>query len=263
MKIPSPESTKITLSIVSHGQIELICNLLKDLQKFDLRDSSITLTINIQEDLSELKSFENLPISIIRNEQPKGFGDNHNFAFESTTCDFFAIVNPDIRLDSYNANLLLAPFHALNVGAVAPVILSPTGQVEDSARRFPSVRRLIRRAVLGKREPDYSWDTRPIDVDWSAGMFVVYRAEAFRDIGGFDPRYFMYMEDADICLRLKRAGWRTVLQPACSVVHDARRASRRSLRHLRWHLASAFRFLFFPIRKVPPGEPLRRHQRGQ
>lgn len=263
MKAPSTESTQIALSIVSHGQIGMICNLLEDLRKFDLSGTSIVLTINIPEDLSALKPFENLPISFINNEKPKGFGDNHNCAFESTICDFFTIVNPDIRLDAYNMTSLLAPFHAPDVGAVAPVILSPAGHIEDSARRFPSVSRLINRTVLGKREPDYGWDTHPIDVDWSAGMFVVYRAEAFRAIGGFDPRYFMYMEDADICLRLKRAGWRTVLQPACSVVHDARRASRRSLRHLRWHLASAFRLLFFPIRQVPPGEPVRRHQRGQ
>ena len=244
-------NAKMVLSIVSHGQLTLICDLLRDLQKFELFETSIILTINIQEELSALEEFRNLPITIIQNNHPKGFGDNHNSAFESTVCDFFTIVNPDIRLDAYNTNLLLAPFRALDVGAVAPVILSPEGQIEDSARRFPSVPRLIRRTVLGKREPDYSWDNRPIDVDWSAGMFVVYRAEAFRAIGGFDPRYFMYMEDADICLRLKRAGWRTVLQPACSVVHDARRASRRSLRHLRWHVASAFRFLFLPTRKLP------------
>ena len=251
MKFPSTESTRVALSIVSHGQIGLIYNLLKDLRKFDLSSTSVVLTINIPEDLSALNTFSDLPILLIQNKQPKGFGENHNAAFESTSCEFFTIVNPDIRMDSYNTTVLLNPFHAADVGAVAPVILSPAGHIEDSVRRFPSVPRLIKRTVFGKREPDYAWDKKPIEVDWSAGMFVVYRAEAFKAIGGFDPRYFMYMEDADICLRLRRAGWRTVLQPACSVVHDARRASLRSFRHLRWHLASAFRFLFLPARKTP------------
>jgi N-acetylglucosaminyl-diphospho-decaprenol L-rhamnosyltransferase len=222
--------------------------LLTDLKTFDLSHTEVILTINIPEDEIFISDFKELPLTIIRNKAPKGFGENHNFAFESTKCDFFTIINPDIRLIEFNRVALLAPFCDSGVGATAPLVLSPAGHTEDSARRFPTLARLIMRTAFGKREPDYAWSDKPIDVDWVAGMFVVYRSAAFESIGGFDSRYFMYMEDADICLRLKRAGWRTVLQPACSVVHDARRASRRSLRHLRWHLASAFRFLFLPTR---------------
>lgn len=154
-------------------------------------------------------------------------------------------------MDAYNTTLLLNPFHAANVGAVVPVILSPAGHIENSVRRFPSAPRLIKRTLFGKRAPDYAWEKALLDVDWVAGMFVVYRSAAFKTICGFDSRYFMYMEDADICLRLKRAGWRTFLQPTCSVVHDARRASHRSFRHLSWHVSSAFRFLFLSTRKTP------------
>jgi hypothetical protein len=246
-KLPSL-SSRIVLSIVSHGQIPLIVSLLADLQKLDLRDTSIALTINVPEDLFPLQQFESLPIALIENERPKGFGENHNSAFALTECEFFAVVNPDIRLEAYDLTALVAPFECTDVGAVAPVVLSPAGEVEDSVRHFPTLMSLFRRTVLRERAPNYIWGGAPIDVDWAAGMFVVYRSIAFSKIQGFDARYFMYMEDADICLRLKKAGWRTVLQPACTVVHDARRASRRSFRHLRWHLASAFRFLFLPTR---------------
>jgi N-acetylglucosaminyl-diphospho-decaprenol L-rhamnosyltransferase len=242
---------KLVISIVSHGQLALICDLLRDLQNLEIFENSIILTINIPEDLSALECFQDLPISIIQNEHPKGFGENHNTAFLASECDFFTIVNPDIRLKEFDRATLLAPFFDPDVGAVAPVVLSPAGHTEDSARRFPSLARLIKRTVFGRREPDYAKRDDPMYVDWVAGMFVTYRSTAFERVGGFDTRYFMYMEDADICLRLQRAGWRTVLQPACSVVHDAQRASRRSIRHLRWHLASAFRFLFLPTRKVP------------
>jgi N-acetylglucosaminyl-diphospho-decaprenol L-rhamnosyltransferase len=149
-------------------------------------------------------------------------------------------------MDAYNTTLLLNPFHAANVGAVVPVIFSPAGHIENSVRRFPSVPRLIKRTLFGKRALDYAWEKALLEVDWSAGMFVDYRGAAFKAIEGFDPRYFKYVEGADICLRLKRAGWRTVLQPTCSVVHDARRASHRSFRHLSWNVSSAFRFLFLP-----------------
>lgn len=241
--------------------MDIVQCLLTDLKKVDLSHTEVILTINIPEDESPISEFKELPLTIIRNNKPKGFGENHNFAFESTKCDFFMIVNPDIRLIEFNRVALLAPFDDSGVGATAPLVLSPAGHIEDSARRFPSLARLTKRSVFRKREPDYEWSGSPIDVDWVAGMFVVYRSAAFKTIGGFDPSYFMYMEDADICLRLKKAGWRTVLQPDCSVSHDARRASRRSFRHLRWHISSAFRFLFLPTRQVPPGEPVRRQQR--
>lgn len=241
---------RIVLSIVSHGQLNLILHLLRDLQELEIFEYPIILTINIEEDLSVLEEFRNLPITIIQNDDPKGFGENHNSAFDASECDVFVIVNPDIRLNEFKTSLFLSPFHDPSVGAVAPLVLSPSGHTEDNARRFPSLISLIKRNFLGKRESDYVRYDKPIDVDWVAGMFVAYRSAAFENIGGFDPGYFMYMEDADICLRLQRAGWRTVLQPACSVVHDARRASRRSLRHLRWHLASTFRFLFLPTRSL-------------
>ncbi len=239
---------RVVLSIVSHGQLALICNLLQDLQRVELAETSIVLTINIPEDLAALEQFKGMPILLLQNARAKGFGENHNAAFAACACDFFVVVNPDIRLSAFSAEALLTLFDDPSIGAVAPAVLSPLGHPEDSARRFPSLSRLIKRTVFGRRDSDYIYGSSPVDVDWVAGMFVAYRAVAFDRIGGFDPRYFMYMEDADICLRLKKAGWRTVLQPACTVVHDARRASRRSFRHLRWHLASAFRFLFLPTR---------------
>jgi hypothetical protein len=62
-------------------------------------------------------------------------------------------------------------------------------------------------------------------------------------VGGFDERFYMYYEDVDICRRLWGQGWSIVLQPAAVVIHDAQRASHRRLRHMRWHAASALRYL--------------------
>lgn len=233
----------VVLSIVSHGQLRLIRNLLSDIRRLDLLNLTIVLTINIPEDESCLAEFSDLPLSIIRNSQVKGFGENHNQAFESAECAYFVIVNPDIRLDGFSMDIMLAPFASPTVGAVAPRVLSSDGSLEDSVRRYPTVGRLLKRVILRRREADYRVSNQLLQVDWAAGMFVAFRPAAFEAVGGFDARYFMYMEDADVCRRLKLNGWQTVLQPATSVIHDAQRASRKSLRHLRWHLASAIRFL--------------------
>ena len=232
----------LTLSIVSHGQAALIQSLLDDLTGLALSGIEVIITINIPEDETP---FQNLPFScrILRNEIPKGFGANHNDAFDQSAGQFFVVVNPDIRLPSLDIAKLLDLMEDPKVGAVAPVVLNSTGGVEDSVRHFPTVIGLAKRVLLGHRVPGYKFDNKPIDVDWTAGMFVVFRRESYQAVSGFDrQRFFMYFEDVDICRRLKEKGWRVVLQPAVSVIHDAQRASHRSIKHMRWHLTSAFRY---------------------
>ena len=233
---------RVTFSIVSHGQSGLIRPLLDDLRKLTQVNFEVLITVNIPEDES---AFQNLPFpsKIIRNTAPQGFGANHNGAFEQSSEQFFVVVNPDIRLPSLDISKLLDLMQDRKVGVVAPVVLNSAGGLEDSVRPFPTVLSLARRILLGHRAPCYKFDSEPIDVDWAAGMFLVFRRESYQAVRGFDhKRYFMYMEDVDICLRLKEKGWRRVLQPAVSVIHDAQRASRRSLKHMRWHLTSALRY---------------------
>ena len=91
--------------------------------------------------------------------------------------------------------------------------------------------------------PDYPVDQGPIEVDWVAGMFMLFRSEDFREVGGFDERFFLYYEDVDICRRLLSRGQRCVFQPDASVIHHARRASRRDLRLMGIHASSAARYL--------------------
>jgi N-acetylglucosaminyl-diphospho-decaprenol L-rhamnosyltransferase len=233
----------VSLSVVSHGQAHLIKRLLADLARLQVQNIEIVITVNLPEDETPYHGHP-FPVHVIRNAHPKGFGANHNAAFKQCRGQFFAVVNPDIRISSLDMSALLRCFERLDVGAVAPVVLSGAGAVEDSVRRFPSISRLARRVLLRRRGPDYRWEQAPIEVDWAAGMFVLFRPAAFKTLGGFDDRrFFMYFEDVDICARLWRRGWSVVLQPQVSVIHDAQRASHRSMKHLRWHLTSAARYL--------------------
>lgn len=233
---------ELSLSIVSHGQARLIAPLLDDLRRLALPGIEVLITINLPEDETPFQDLP-FPSRIIRNPAPKGFGANHNAAFEQSRGRFFVVVNPDIRLPSLDVQQLLAVFADPQVGAVAPVVLNGAGGIEDSVRRFPTIASLMRRVLLKQRVPGYQWGHDPISVDWTAGMFVVFRREAYAAVGGFDHlRFFMYFEDVDICRRLRRAGWQIILQPAISLIHDAQRASHRSWKHLRWHLTSAARY---------------------
>lgn len=241
--IISVSNLNISFSIVSHGQARLIAPLLNDLAKLPQKTFEVIITINIPED-EKLYQEHPFPIRIIRNPTPKGFGGNHNAAFAEASGSFFAVVNPDIRIECLDLSELLMPFQNENIAAVAPIVLSGEGKIEDSARRFPTFLRFVKRVILRKRISDYQLQKIPFAVDWVAGMFIVFRPEAYREINGFDEhRFFMYLEDADICHRLHNNGWGVLVNPFVSVIHMAQRASRRSLRHMRWHVVSALRYL--------------------
>ena len=235
---------RIGLSIVSHGQGELIRPLLQDLLALHDLLAEVIVTINIPEDEAFVRDFiDRLPIRILRNRQPKGFGANHNGAFRTSTAGFFVVVNPDIRLDNIALDDLVAVAAEPEVGVAAPIVYASDGQLQDSARRFPTVRRLLQRKLSGANGPDYAIGSTPLSVDWVAGMFMVFRREVYARIGGFDERYFMYFEDVDICSRLHQDGLGVILVPQARVVHDAQRASRRKFKHFVWHVSSACRFL--------------------
>jgi len=89
---------------------------------------------------------------------------------------------------------------------------------------------------------DYRIEQAALSPDWVAGMFMLFRSPVFDELQGFDERYFLYYEDVDLCRRLRNRGYEVRLVPSISAVHDARRESHQSLRHLRWHLASILRF---------------------
>jgi len=235
-----------SLSIVSHGQGHLIKYLLQDIARGIDISYELIITLNIPEDETFLFAFQDLPIKIIRNSVKKGFGKNHNAAFSIASGRYFIVVNPDMRIPSgQGLSPLLGAFKDEHCGACAPRLHNKSGSVEDNARKFPTFWELFKRKFLGIRKRDYQFGLHPISVDWVAGMFVVFRRNTYDALGGFDERYFMYFEDADICRRVRGMGLNVQVVPSVILVHDAQRASERSFRHLMWHLRSACRFLFF------------------
>jgi hypothetical protein len=122
--------------------------------------------------------------------------------------------------------------------------VTPVGTPTDSPRRFPTLLQLARRVLSRAKGPDYAGINHPVEVDWVGGMFMVFPREAYSTVGGFDERFFMYMEDVDICRRLHDSGREVWFDPRCEVTHDAQRRNRRDMRHLRWHVASLARYLF-------------------
>ena len=233
----------ISISIVSHAQGDMVAGLLKDLDRFCVHEKiEVLLVSNIAEEFPFREFDFSFPLKIIKNEMPKGFGENHNTSFSHAKGRYFCVMNPDIRMDASPFKPLIALFDDVSVGLAAPVVVSPQGNVEDSARTFPTPLTIICKAFGGCRGSSDLVGQLPVYPDWVGGMFMVFPSAVFQAIGGFNQAYFLYYEDVDICARLNLAGSRVALSPSAVVVHHAQRTSRRELRYTLWHLRSMLRF---------------------
>ena len=230
----------ITLSVVSHRQNALVNQLLGDVERVCADRVALVVTENIPD---ETAVSTRLRFERVLNDSVKGFGANHNAAFARCATPYFCVCNPDIRLGADPFPALLEVFSNPSTGAAGPLVRDPAGQIEDSARRFPTVPSLLKKLLIEGKGPDYPVDRGAVAVDWVAGMFMLLRREAFQAVAGFDEAYFLYYEDVDLCHRLGKAGWRIMLNPSVEVIHGAQRASRRDLRYALHHASSALRFL--------------------
>jgi len=159
-----------------------------------------------------------------------GYARAANLGIAATRADIVAVCNPDTVLRAGSARVLLERFaREPDLGALGPRIENPDGSIYPSARSVPALGDTVGHAVLGLAWPEnpstrryHQLDADPDvarDVDWVSGAAIWLRRRALDDVGGWDERFFMYVEDVDLCERLRTAGWRVAYEPAADVVH--------------------------------------------
>ncbi len=169
-----------------------------------------------------------IPIVALRNV---GYGRAANAGVARTHADVVVIANADTTFDDDAVTRLADALEAdPAVGAVGPRVRYPDGRHQASARAFPSYLDAVMHGLLGLWRPDNPWTRRyrmsdadpalPREVDWLSGCALAIRREAFAEVGGFDPAYFMFVEDVDLGWRLREAGWRVRYEPTAGVVHE-------------------------------------------
>ncbi len=250
----SAHAIQISLSVVSHGQPELLQRLLMSLQQHQPAAIELIITANLPNSLP--RCLDNLalcdlsfPIKLIHNTLPRGFAANHNAAFQHAQGQWFCVLNPDIQFihDPFPA-LLAQCVKTHKIGVIAPQIINAFGQLEDSARDFPTFWSLLKKAFA--INPDRARLARQLlhnptsEVDWVAGMFLFIPRTVFNAVTGFDERYHLYYEDVDLCARIRQSGWQIMITSHATVVHHAQRHSHRHWRYFIWHVTSLLRFFW-------------------
>ncbi|WP_371131634.1 glycosyltransferase family 2 protein [Corynebacterium phoceense] len=167
--------------------------------------------------------------------------------------DFFLITNPDVTFGDGSLDALIACAEAWpRAAAVGPRIVEPDGTNYPSARAIPTLATGIGHALFGTVWPSNPWSkayrndadmTHQRITGWLSGSCVLVRWDAFEAIGGFDERYFMYLEDVDLGDRFTRAGWENVFCPEAIITHAKGHSTQAHAgAMLRAHHDSAYRF---------------------
>jgi N-acetylglucosaminyl-diphospho-decaprenol L-rhamnosyltransferase len=214
----------------------------------------VVLADNGSDDGAPQRAAATHDVDVVPTGRNLGYGAAANLGAAGATGEWLVVANPDVVWDAGALDELLAAGRRWpRAGCLGPAIRTPAGALYPSARAFPSLGRGAGHALFGWWWPANPW-TRSYRTEqgtpaegpagWLSGSLMLLRRQAFEAVGGFDPSYFMYCEDMDLCRRLAGAGWASVYVPAAVVTHSGGHATQREPgRMLREHHRSLYRYL--------------------
>ena len=185
-------------------------------------------------------------VTVIENGANLGFGAGHNRVLPLIASKYHVMINPDITLqeDAITAMVSYMEDHP-EVGLMMPDIRNPDGTRQILPKHDPTWRYMIMGKFLPSVRREYCRGDEamdePTEIEFCSGCFMMIRTERFKKLGGFDDRYFLYMEDADLSRQVRR-GAKVVFFPGAKVVHAWHHDSAKSGKALKLHLASARKY---------------------
>ncbi len=168
-------------------------------------------------------------IRFIQTSENRGMGAGNNVGIQHAQGEYVLILNPDVVVLKDSIESLLAVIKSNpRIGIVAPQLLNPNKTFQQSCYRFPKFYiPLFIRTGLGrfakKKLEEYFMDdlehALPHQVDWVRGSALLCRKEVLNKINGFDERFFMYLEDTDLCRRMWQVGYEVWYVPQAKMIH--------------------------------------------
>ena len=210
-------------------------------------------------DNTENKQFQNIfshkQVEYIAIGKNIGFGAAHNKVLDKikTLSDFHLVLNPDVTFSKeVIPNLILQLERKKDTAMIAPKVLFPNGDHQYSCRRYPTMLELCARRIPVFRTffkktihkgiyKDKNLDN-PFFAEYLTGCFQLYKTKDFVSLKGFDERYFLYMEDVDICKKIDKLGKNKLYFPKEKIKHVLKKGSEKSISLFFRHTFSVFKY---------------------
>lgn len=227
-------------------------------------DLEVVVVDNASSDGSARRAVAAHPaVRLVENRENRGFAAAANRGIRETSAPYVLLLNPDAEVTAGSlASLVKVAEDRRRAGVLGLAVRNPDGSVQPSARRVPGIWEGLAHAFLGRVAPRNrftrrytmaDWDhASEREVDWVSGSAMLLRREAVEAVGGFDEGYFMYVEDVDLCTRLRRAGWAVLFTPEVEVVHEIGVSSRWQPRRMAFeHSRSIYRYFRTHVARGP------------
>lgn len=190
-------------------------------------------------------------ITLINENRNLGFGTAHNGVIKLLKSKYHIVINPDVHVDSFEEIEKMIKYleKNKNVGLLSPLILNENGTIQKLYKQSPTVFDLFIRFIspnfFPKRQAKFvriaSGYNKIGHIDYASGCFMMFRTNVFKQISGFDERYFMYMEDADITCKVNEVS-EAIFFPKGVITHQWQRQSHKQVKYVLYSIESMFKF---------------------
>ena len=243
---------KVSACIVTYNNYEKCLKTISSLYKYTKGvDFTLFISDNSDSDRTAQEIARHFPQAvIIKNIGNKGFGFGHNQVLDKLDSDYHAVINPDIIIEDDVLTQLAGVMRSdEEIGIITPKILNPDRTEQflpklDPKIKYSVIGRLNRKSKLRK---EYTMRDRfitdPTEIEFCTGCFMLIKTPLFKVLNGFDERYFMYFEDADLSRKVRKAN-KIIFYPGCHVIHEWERTDTKSLKYFLIHLSSMFKYLY-------------------
>lgn len=241
---------KVTGSIVTYNNSHIIRECIQSILE-QTRNVDFTLYVvdnGSTDGTVELVRRHFDQVKIIENGRNLGFGHGHNLAIKEANSEYHAVINPDITLAEDTVSKLCGYLESNpDVLMITPRILNEDGTEQFLPKYCPTIRYVI----ISKLKPfrylrkRYTREQEhlsvPTEVEFCTGCFFVARTALLQELKGFDTRFFMYCEDADLSRRVRQKG-KIIFYPSVCATHKWGRENTRSFKGVLRFLSSLFKY---------------------
>ena len=195
--------------------------------------------------------FDHKDVEYIFNNKNLGFGNAHNLIIEKIreNSEYHLVLNPDVTFKPNIVSILIEELQKNHdVAMISPKVVYPNGEMQYTCRKYPTILELFYRRIgvfknyTQKKEYRDTNLTQSFYPDFIQGSFLLFKTNDFIKINGFDQRYFLYMEDVDICKKIDNIGKRKLYLPEVEIVHIYKRESSKKIGLFLTHLQSGFKY---------------------
>lgn len=243
-QISSLKQVDLTIIVVSFEVRELIARCLVSLQRACKNlETQIIIVDNASRDDSAQFICEHFSqITLIANEKNVGFAKANNQGLALARGRYYLLLNPDTEFAEKDVNALELLIKFMDAhpraGACGPSLFFADGTRQHSAFRFPTLAQIyidlfpvnwrLRESRWNGRYPFSQYDSKiPFEIDHPLGAALMVRAETASQVGLLDESFFIYAEEVDWCMRIKRAGWQIWCVPEANIIHHEARSTRQ------------------------------------